>query len=369
MALDSQLILFGLDLRKIPQFWQAGWSELLWAPNAAGRRWVDETVTARYSNGLKKYYHAGQEVAPQKTKSQAYVLPEKLVLETCLDLPVSVELDLDSMVALEVRAKSPFPEVETRYGWQFSRTEGDRLKVDIAIVSDKLITQYLWDKSHTLDEAEEVWAMVDKRPVTIQGFGEDARDKRYRHRMKRVIMGLLYSFLMACALIGVMMMFKSWQMERLEETHEEVQQEAAESVALRASLAKHNALVSGINNLIAESYNPYPQINKLSEILADDTWLASMNIKGHEMRLDGRAGNAVSLMESLSNRADFSKVVSPSVIGGGRGQGERFIFDITLEEISLQDLESSLEADSMVEEIADKESINPIESKPSGGME
>lgn len=374
MALDSQLTLFGLDLRKIPQFWRAGWRELLWASNAYGRRWVDEVVTATFASDLKKqYYQAGRQVTPQNTKAQAYVLPAELVLETRLDLPTSVELDLDSMVALEVRAKSPFPEEDTRYGWQFVRGKDERLTVDLAIVSDKLVTQHLWGKKHELAEAEEIWVMVDEQPVAIQGFGEGTREKRYRDRMKRMMTGLLYSFLMVCALIGVMMLFKYWQIQELEEVYKQTQQDAAEAVELRANLTRHNTLVTGINTLIAGNYNPYPQISKLSEILADDIWLASMNIKGRTMRLDGRAGNAVALMESLSNRSEFSEVISPSAITGGRqGQGERFVFDITLSlndtSVELKSLESvsSTELEKTPELItipSDVEGINPVESK------
>lgn len=362
MAVDSQLTLFGLDLRTIPQFWRAGWRELLWAPNAYCRRWVDEVVTATFSDNDRQCYQAGEKTSPRSTKAQASVLPADMVLDMQLDLPTSVELDLDSLIALEVRSKSPFPEEDTRYGWQFERGENGRLNVDLAIVSHTLASQYLggrisrqfekedkWVADQTFDvddddkkwlrgnlEGEEVWAMVGEQPVVIQGFGEDDRDTRYRHRMKRVLAGLLYSFLIACAMVGVMMLFKYWQLQQLDSDYVQVQQDAAEAVELRDSLAQYNARVSGINDLIAGSYNPYPQISKLSAILGDDTWLTAMNIKKGIMRLSGNADNAVALMQSLSNRSEFAAVSAPTAISRGtRGQGERFVFDITLPAINV----------------------------------
>ncbi len=357
MAVDSQLTLFGLDLRKIPQFWRAGWRELLWAPNAYCRRWVDEVVTATFSDNDRQCYQAGERVSPRRTEAHAYVLPADMVLDIKLDLPASVELDLDSLIALEVRAKSPFPEADTRYGWQFERGKSGRLSVDLAIVSQSLASQHLdaridhqfegenkWlaeqalnlddeDKNwlHGTLEGEEIWAMVGKQPVIIQGFGEGAREKRYRHRMKRVLAGLLYSFLVACAMIGVMMLFKSWQLQQVERDYTQIQQDASEAVELRDGLAQYNSRVNGINALIARSYNPYPQISKLSAILEDNTWLTAMNIKKGTMRISGNASNAVSLMQTLSNRPEFPEVLAPTAISrGARGQGERFVFDITL---------------------------------------
>ena len=333
MAFDSELTLFGLDLRKIPQFWLAGLQELLWAPNAYCRRWFDEVVTTRMAGSdSKQCYQAGEKVSSRKTKIKAYILPEELVLETSMDLPASVDLDLESMVLLEVRAKSPFPEEDTRYGWQFERRENDRLKVDLVIASQNLITQHLWDAPHTLDDGEEVWAMVDKQPIVIRGFGEKVRDSAYRHRMKWVITGLFYSFLMLCALIGVMMLFKYWQVEQIELDHERIQQESLEAVELRTKLTEHNVTVGGINSLIARSYNPYSQISKLSEILEDDAWLVAMDIKEKVMRISGRSENAAALMQTLSNRPEFSEVVAPSAISRARrGGGEQFVFDLTLE--------------------------------------
>ena len=368
MAVDGQLTLFGLDLRKVPQVWRAGWQELLWAPNAYCRKWVDETVTAVFPNEGRRSYLAGKEVALSKTKSKAYILPEELVLDMRLDLPASVEDHLESMLALEVRTRSPFPENDTRYGWHARRLSSGNLQVELVIVSHRLVTQHLqvrdaelfdgedgWLQEHLIEideedrswlrgkvDEEELWAIVNDQSVVIQGYGEAARDQRYHNRMKRVIAGLLYSFLMVCALVGVMMVFKYWQMQALEAEYVQVQESAAEAVELRSSLAEQNARVSGINKLIAGSYNPHPQISKLSEVLADDTWLASMNIKGNTMRLNGRAENATALMESLSNRSEFSEVAAPTAITSARGQGERFVFDITLNPIEVKEIEMTI---------------------------
>ena len=332
MTLDNQWNLFGLDLKKIPQIWTAGWNELLWAPGSYCRRWFDEPVMACFlADDKKQYYLAGQKVNARKARTESVVLPEELVLVTSLDLPVSVELDLESMLALEVRSKSPFLEEETRYGWRIESRDDERLIVNLVIVSTQIVMAHLQDHNYFLKKSAEIWAMVSGQPVVIAGFGESARDQRYRRSTKRAIGGLLYSFAMVSVFIGVLMLFKHWQLQDLNTQYEQAQQNAAESMALRTRLSQYNHQVTNINDQFAKSIDPYSKISKLTGLLGDDAWLDMIDFKRDKVKLTGHAADASALMELLSKQPEFKEVVALSAISQGRGgKGERFVLEIKL---------------------------------------
>lgn len=323
--------LFGYDLRGAYQDWRAAWKELFWGERSWLRRSLGETVHVLLPETAdEQYYRAGRQVAKQKCIAQACIIPDHLVLSRVLVLPANVELELESLLAIEVRSRSPFLAEDTQYGWQVVEHESGQIKVLLVIVSRSAIRDYLRQKE--LAESDlEVWTLFNNQPVVINGFGELPRYQRYRRQIAWFVTGLMYCLLMLCLLVTIPVAVKYFQLQKLEQQYLVVQQSAEPAVALRAQLRLNNERVHKINQLIVGSRDPYAEIEYLSSLLNDDVWLSLINIKGDKIRMEGFAENAAALMQKLSDQNRIEKVRAPSAIRfDNRTKRERFVMELSL---------------------------------------
>ena len=327
--------LFGLDLRYAHQYWHAAWNELFSGERSWLRRSLEETVQVLSpESGAEHYYRAGKQVKKQKSKTQACIIPDQLVLVKELILPENVELELDSLLALEVRARSPFLEEYTCYGWCVSGHKDGQIQVCLVMLSRDTVLSYL--RKNGLAESGhdiEVWASVNNQTIVINGFGELPRYQRYQRRIKWLIAGTVYSLLMLGLLISIPVAVKYQQLEIRDKQYTAVQESSAQAVALRTQLSVNNERAREINHLLASSPDPYPIIERLSELLSDNIWLSMVDIKGDKIRIEGFASNAAALMQKLSEQPEIEKVSAPSAIRfDSRSKREHFVLDLSMKQ-------------------------------------
>lgn len=325
--------LFGFDLRTSYHYWRAGWKEFFWDERSWLRRSLGETVQVLLPElGAQSYYHGDREVKKQKSKATACVLPEQLFLSKTMSLPANVELELESLLELEVRARSPFLKEDTHYGWRVIERSKGRLQVCLVIVSRSAVMGYL--RRHNIAETggdHEVWALVQDFSVVINGFGEGQRYLRYRKKIKWFVAGVGYCLLMFGLLVSIPVGVQYLQLQEREQQYAAIQQSAAPAVELRTQLAINNQRASEINQLIASSQDPYPRLEKLSQLLGDNVWLSLVDIRGDTVRIDGYASNAAVLMQILSDQPEIEKVSAPSAIRlDTRSKKERFVLELTM---------------------------------------
>ncbi|WP_151702568.1 PilN domain-containing protein [Nitrincola alkalilacustris] len=328
---DNQWRLFGIDLRGLANIWRAGWRDIAWSQDSVLRRWLDEAVRVREPGAeTSRIYQAGRVTRQQAVSCDAIVLPAELLLVKQLSLPESVEADIDSALGFEIRANSPFPPDDTCTGWTITSRKAGHIKVSLVIVSRSTVNNYLRQTVMPTDESYEVWALAEDQPVVISGFGEAARYRRYERKLKRLLLGVAYSVVMLALIPAVPVLAKHQELQKLERLHHRVQEGARESVQLRARLAASNEQASMINHMLSTGFDPYRQLQTLTVLLGDDVWLASLELRKDRLRIDGRAENAASLMQALSQRPEFVEVRSPSAIRRERSGEERFVLDIML---------------------------------------
>lgn len=327
--------LFGLDLRDAYQYWHAAWQELFSGERSWLRRSLEETVRVSLPEiGTEHYYRAGKQVQKQKSKTHACIIPDQLVLLKELNLPANVELELESLLALEVRARSPFLEEYTSYGWRIAGYKGGQIQVCLVMLSRATVLSYL-RKNNLAESGQdiEVWASVDNKPIVINGFGELSRYQRHQQRVKWLIAGTIYSLVMLALLISIPVAVKYHQLEIRDKQYVAVQQSSAKAVDLRMDLATNNERAREINQLLANSSDPYPIIERLSELLSDKIWLNSVDIRGDKVLIDGFASNAAALMQKLSEQSEIEKVRAPSAIRfDSRSRKEHFVLELTMKQ-------------------------------------
>lgn len=336
MALGSHhWTLFGYDLRTLPAIWLASWREVLWSQDAPLRSWLDEPVLVRepwVENQAPTTQLVGRATGSQTGEAKAQLLPEQMVLVSWLNIPERAEAHLASALALEIRARSPFPADDTSFGWRVAGRAGGMLRICLAIVSRSAVHTYL---ERYLEPAEvsstEVWARVDDLYLVITGFGEQQRHLRYRSHLKRLGgwcgLVLLLSLLLMIVPVGL----RAIQLQHYQDELINAQRGSAEAVRLRNELAVNNERAVEITRLVAAAGKPYDQLLHLTHLLDDSIWLSSFELRGEKLRIDGMAENAAELMQLLSVQPHYADVRAPSAIRRDARSGqERFVLDITL---------------------------------------
>ncbi len=312
--------LFGYDLRGLAGLWRAGWGELFWGQDSRLRRLLDEPVRVNFPDSEPVPAHG----------ASAQVLPDDLVLARWLKLPEAVEADLLSVLALEVRANSPFPEDDTCYGWRIGARANKQLHICLVIVSRSAVLSYLRERLGELGaEHTEVWAQVDEQLLVIEGFGEARRYQRYRRRLRRLGFYTVYGLLLMLAILSAPMAVRYAQLQAYESLYEETRREAGEAIRLRSQLTASEQRLNDIKAELAASGQPYRELVRLTSLLGDDAWLSQFELRGDRLRIQGEANNAAALMQELSTRGWYTDVRASSAIRRQRSGAESFALEMT----------------------------------------
>ena len=323
--------LFGYDMRQLGRHWLAAWHDLLWADDSPIRRRLDEVVQLRSASG-SMLYQAGEVSAPAPFDCQAILLPDELVLAKRLRLPANAESYLDSAMALEASANSPFAAEDTGYGWRLVAQDESQLQVVLVIVSISNVMAYLARQYATHDpQAQEIWSQLDDGMVLVRGFGEKTRAGKYSRRLLRCGLGLAASALLILLMVAAGAGAKRAELLQVEAMAANIQTEAAHASRLRASLALANETISAVNTIVALYPNPHLEIARLTALLGDDVSISQFAMKGGEMRLRGRAADASAVMQKLTNEPTYGEVSAPqAIVRVGNTGLEQFSLNITL---------------------------------------
>ena len=321
--------LFGYDMRNVGRHWVDAWRDLLWANDSPVRRHLDDAVIVRGEVG-QICYQAGMPSDVQESDYAAIVLPEDLVLTKTLDLPRAVEVDLAAVLALEVNAASPFSADDIGYGWNIVARSEAQITVVLAMLSKSATMAYL-GRQHDIHDAQqqEVWAKVGAEMLVVKGFGEARRKSSYRKRLLRVATMIVLAGLLLLAMVGAAATFKAWELQSVQKMAASTERESSDAARLRASLGVSNALIAGVNRVVLAYPNPHIELSRLTHLLKDEEFVNNFSMQGLEIELVGRAVNAASVMQRLTDESDYAEVSAPRAITRVKNsQTEQFYLSI-----------------------------------------
>lgn len=323
--------IFGYDTRQIGRHWIGAWRDFLWADNSPIRKHLDEVVQLR-SGDETLLYQSGEPCPQAPFECKAILLPEDLMLSRRLRLPVAVEGHLEAALALEVGANSPFAPEDTAHGWKLVSRDQSHLDVIVSIVSISTVMTYLGKQYDIHDPfSQEVWVKVDGSMLLINGFGESQRALKYWRRLVRSCLGLGLCLLLVLLTVGAATAAKRAELLQLEEISANMQAAASDASKMRLALAVANETVSAVNEVVATYPNPHVEVARLTGLLDDEVSLSRLSIQGKDIRIQGRAVNAASVMQLLTDEAAYSKVSAPQAISRVGNSGlEQFSLDINL---------------------------------------
>jgi general secretion pathway protein L len=328
--------LFGYDMRNLGRHWVDAWRELLFADDSPARRLLDDIVCL-FSEEGETCYQAGTPSDVAATQYTAILVPEDIALWQTLSLPAAVEVDLAAAMALEVNAYSPFSADDTSYGWRITRRDASQIHVLLVILSKSSTMGYLGRQYDVHDSRQhEIWVRTGGDIVVVQGFGEEARERNYRKRLLRVAAMLAGSALLALSLVGTATGFKALELQRVEVMAATAERESADASRMRSSLVLANEMIAEANKIAANYPNPHVEIGRLTHLLEDDEFVEQFAMNGLEIDLRGRAVDAASVMQRLTDQPDYAEVSAPRAFVRVKGtQFEQFYFNIRVRERGL----------------------------------
>jgi hypothetical protein len=325
--------LFGFDMRNLSKGWRAAWREFLWGYDSPVKRRLDEVVKV-YADNDVAYYQGGVQISsPAASSCEAILLPDDLVLAKSLEMPASVELDLDAVMSYEVLANSPFPESDTGSGWLLIDKNESHIRVQLAVVSLSAALAYLAREYDIHDiHAREVWVSVNDTMIVLSGFGETKRDRLYRRRLAKAGITAAYCALVLLLIAGGAAFSKYLELQRYEGFVADIQREAQGASTMRESVLRANDTMLAVNDMLDANPNPHFELARLTRLFGDDTYLESLSIAGREIRVRGRAVNAAEIMEMLIKEPAYASVTAPQAIVKSSDGQERFTLSIILAE-------------------------------------
>ena len=329
----NQFEILGVDVRDYGRLWVAAWKDLLFGQDSPLRALLDPTVNLMVGDGTTKTYQAGREIANEASAPVAAALPEELVLARRLTLPTIAETDLDAAIGLEVSASSPFAADDTVSGWHINRADKhDSLLISLVITSRSAAVQHLSQQYDSINPEEmEIWGKCDDKWVVLRGFGESAREAVYRKNLLTVGGFSIAVLLLLLVFAGVSTAVSGWRLEQLKTAQTDTAREAQTALRMRDEIATVNATILELNKLSRQLPSPQVELARLTDLLPDSAYLVQYTQNGRKIRVRGRAADAASLQQLLTEQEIYESVTAPQAISRvGNTSEEQFFLDLEL---------------------------------------
>lgn len=368
-AEDKRGALFGLDVAPLWQYWRAGWRELLWGRSVGIRRRLEAPVALEDADTGETHFFVAE--TPLKEPSAqasivenlpafltkglparllarfttgarvhpALLLPADQVLVRTLVLPRSLETELETTIALEVQASSPFLAEDSCHGWTIYKREGELLHVALVIAAISDVQAHLTRQGYSAadqpaDTLPEIWCLVPDGvgPVVLQGFGEHRRQADYRRRLYWLAATITYIVAISLAVLAVPGLVRHMQADNMATHLAGAQTLAAEAMTLRDGLAADNQRVAELQKLIDSQVDHHALLDHLAAQAGDDVYMQQLDIDAERVRLRGWSSNAAAFMQQLTQDPSYAEVKAPSGIRRDARAGlEQFTLELRLD--------------------------------------
>ncbi len=274
------------------------------------------------ADGKQSVWEDGRQVSARAIpRFKAIELPDELVLRRPIQLPVMAADDTRAAMALEARSNSPFDVADMVWGYSLLQSKGANAtqRGELVLASRKQVAQHLAAvQSGSLGQSvdwsgAEVWVLTAHgQPVVLPGYGEPAREAHGASR-RRWGFVLLATLALGAAALAVTptIQLRSRALEAAQ-AHEALVKSAAPVVHQREQLLASVDALGALSELTNGRIEPLRVLDKLTQVLPDDTALHSIKLHGNKLAFVGHTGNASALMQLLSDVQGFKDVRAPT---------------------------------------------------------
>lgn len=337
-AATTDARLFGLDLRLLAREWRAAWADALRS------RWLawltpEAVVQLQQADGDSSSWLGSARLSTRsqaKPEFFAQELPPELLLMRTLTLPAMDAASTAAALSLQARTLSPFAAGDlvwahrTRPG-----TAAATQSVDLVLASRQHVARHLQAQGGAEGAPPpEVWALAPGGvPIVLPGYGEGAR-RASACRGRRLRLALLA---LALALAGAIAITPTLQLRaraiQAVTAYDQLARDTAPAMHQREQLLQTAEKLATLNDILAARIEPLRVLDRLTQLLPDDTALQAFSLKGAKVTISGLTGNSSALMQTLGQQAGMRDVraPSPATRSGGPNSRENFVVEFTLD--------------------------------------
>ena len=338
-SISSDARFLGVDLKalwlELRQFWQ----QLHHSPLVSWLTPEPPVLLLQSDGGRSLWQGDAGSSGTEAAGSAAFValeIPEARILQRSLSMPAAMSAaDLAQAVALEARTSSPFAAHDLAWGYRAHAPRQGVSQVDMALASQRQIAQYLNEQAARLNglPPPEIWAFNQQgHPLVLHGFGEASRHAfaaRRRH-LGYGLLALALAFGIALAATPTLQL----RLRALEAmaAYEALAARTVPVVRQRELLLQSAEHMNGLAELLADRMEPLRVLEKIADVLPDDTALQSFKLQGAKVTLGGLTSNTAGLLQLLGEQAGLREVRSPSAATrmGSSGK-ENFSIELMLD--------------------------------------
>lgn len=337
---SSDARFLGVDLHSV---WRDARKALQGLHQSPLLAWLTPAVPVRLLqvDGAQSLWLDGREMVGVKLKADrvrcvAMELPDSLVLRRGLTLPSMSPQDIASAVALEVQGVSPFGVGNAIWGYSVQPTSEGSIALEVALASRKQVAQYVEAHSTRLEGGAEpeVWVRGSpgREPIVFIGYGETQRN-RQATRWRRIAYGFLVTIALLCAALALTPTAQL-RLRALEaaNAYGRLAARVAPVVREREELLQSAEKLSALAEVLNGRIEPLALMDRLTQVLSDDTALQSVKLQGAKVTIMGLTGNSSVLMQVLGEQPGLKDVRAPSAaIRTPGSQKESFVIEFVLD--------------------------------------
>lgn len=337
MTATTDARLFGLDLGQLGREWRAAWADALRS------RWLawltpEAVVQLREADGATSLWQGGARLPARvaaRPEFLALELPPELLLTRTLQLPAMDAASNATALALQAQALSPFAAADLVWGWRARSGERGPRQVDLVLASRQHVARHLQAQARAEGAPPpEVWAQpAGGAPIVLAGYGEGVRRAAAR-RGRGLRVGLLALALALVAAIAITptLQLRARAIEAVT-AYDQLARETAPAMHQREQLLQTAEKLGTLNEILAARIEPLRVLERLTEVLPDDTALQAFSLKGEKVTISGLTGDSSALMQTLSQQAGMRDVRAPSPATRMTGpvSRESFVVEFTLD--------------------------------------
>lgn len=337
-SISSDARFLGVDLKalwqEIRQSWQRShqWPLFSWLTPAA------PVLLLQADAGQSLWLGDKRQLSQPKTGKFDFVaveLPEELILRRSFSMPLMGEADIVHAVSLEVRTNSPFVPPDLVWGYCTHSVQQGSRTIELVIASRKQIAAYLASQAGRLEgiPSPEVWVCSGKLPpIVLAGYGEGSRNG-YAIRRRRAGYALLA---LALVLLGCIAVTPTAQLRlraiEAVQLYDGAMQRTAPLALQREALMQSVEKLGVLSQVLAGRIEPLRVLDKLTQVLPDDTALHSFKLQGTKVVIVGDTVNASALLQLLGEQPGLHEVRAPAAATRMPGAAkESFVIEFTLD--------------------------------------
>lgn len=337
-SISSDSRLFGVDLHllwtEVRQTWSGlhDWPVFSWMTPAP-------QVVLLHSDGGQSFWRDGlasaTPVGNVRTSFTALDLPDDYVLRRSLTLPAMSAGDVQRAVALEAKAASPFAQGDLVWGYVHQSLPHGANRVGLVIASRRQVAEYIESQRGRLGDIEDVEVWVRNpmaTPTVLQGYAEGLRlahARRWRNTAYALL--ALSVMLLGSVAISPTLQLRSRALDAAE-TYQQTSQRVAPIVKERERLMQSAEKLNALSEVFSGRIEPLKVLERLTQVLPDDTALQSFKLQGQKVTLAGVTANSSNLLQLLGGEPGFHEVKAPSAATRLSGAAkETFVIELMLD--------------------------------------